>query len=112
MKTPAEFEPIALWMGWRKRKLHVCSWWEDGKGIDLGAIETKTSLTDAEAVEAMRRLLEGECNYSLHGHKGGGRYLLEIFSAKRLGAYRSGLQPTISTAVEEALLKLIAAEGN
>lgn len=108
MKTPAEFEPIAVWMGWRKRKFDVCSWWEDGKGIDLGAIETKTSLTDAEAVEALKRLVEK--GYSVCMSGGPVCWGIAMVDDNYRDTYAEA--PTISAAVEEALLKLIAAEVN
>lgn len=117
MKTPAEFEPIAVWMGWRKLGDHHGEYWAEEikpgfwdwcKGVE------ETSLTDAEAVEALRKLSkEDHRKYILEGHPDTDEHHCSIadLDADPFVFYDSGWQPTISAAVEEALLKLIAAEG-
>lgn len=106
METPAEFEPIALWMGWEKDIDGV--WWvSSGKCIEL--VPFKTSLTDAEVVEALNRLVEKGYVYNLNSDSAKQHRLL--ITKADAPVWIGGKTPTISAAVEEALLRLIAAKG-
>lgn len=110
MKTPEEFEPLGYWMGWHlsAREGYATGewtqgyWWTDGTRW-IAAKEDKTSLTDAEACEVIAKLKEqglaGNLTFSYVG------YSLQ-FGCSMANPF----MPTISAAVEEALLKLIAAE--
>lgn len=108
MKTPAEFEPIALWMGWEKDESG--NLWVKEKTV--ARLVCKTSLTDAEAVSALNRLVEKGQHPLIAHAKDGWSIIINRHEQKRerkAGAIFG--QSTISAAVEEALLRLIAAEG-
>lgn len=120
MKTPAEFEPIALWMGWEKYKRQIrpfCveEYWRKPTGEDVGPVAFKTSLTDAEAVEALNRLTDETRSpfyeARLISNCGSGWYLRIVDPVTQKTVVYEQPQPTTSAAVEEALLGLIAAEG-
>lgn len=110
MRTPSEFEPLGYWMGWEKLTVNGVGYWTNCDGVVIYEVSEKTSLTDAEAVEALRRLVEKGYYWDLHFK---GCYFLEVYIPSggcRIHMGR-GKAPTISAAVEEALLKMIAAEG-
>lgn len=118
MKTPAEFEPLGLWIGWHlsAREGHATRewtqgyWWTDGN-CWIAAKEDKTSLTDAEAVEALNRLVEKGYSYGVLGGPGLGHSAAVFTADARIQLAGTMHQPTIPAAVEEALLRLIDAEG-
>lgn len=62
--TPEEFEPLAVWMGWEKKKMHpehndMVGWYD---AHFHGEVANKTSLTPAECYGALERLVEkGYC---------------------------------------------------
>lgn len=116
MKTPAEFEPIAVWMGWRKYFGTYGLWVSQDGLISHGDSAYKTSLTDAEAVEALIKVSQSQdLKYILEGQTSalGNLHNCSILNLKTdmEQCHNSGWKPTISAAVEGALLKLIAAEG-
>lgn len=104
---PQEFEPLAIWMGWRKGKGYANGYWFNTKGAVAGPVAAKTSLTDAEAVEALNRLVEKGYEAHLVYAYGSGWYLRILRDISTV-VY---LQPlsTIHEAVEAALIQLIAA---
>lgn len=94
MNTPQEFEPLAEWM-----------WGDD---YVLG----KTSLTDAECIEALNRLVEKGYGYALAGTVDGhgvGVFMPQAGKPMLQIAGSSGC-PTINQAVEQAIAALIKAE--
>lgn len=108
--TPQEFEPLAVWMGWGKEK-DDCPRWYTNTGYK-GWCSEKTSLTDAECMEALNRLVE-KGHHPLIAHaKDGWSIILNCHRQKRerkAGAIYG--QPTINKAIEAAILALLKAEG-
>ena len=116
MRTPEEFEPLGLWMGWRKIKRRIrpfCIeefWCSTSGGEDIKAVAFKTSFTDAEAIEALERLVEKGYFPRLEFMDDSMFWSL-IVSLSGYARVASATKPTIHEAVEEAILRLIAAEG-
>lgn len=114
MNTPQEFEPLAVWMGWELTKLGTYSGapvgrWNDSKGGYKGDI-AKTSLTDAECMEAKRRLAAKRYQY-METYIGDGEYYFTVRPFHMTAPIYSAVAPTINQAVEQAILKLIEAAG-
>jgi hypothetical protein len=112
--TTTEFEKIALWMGWRKG-LNPDFWVSFDGAQSHGVVHLKTSLTDAEAVEALNRLAEKGYLISLSGCNGA--FSIAVAQHRRASMVTKIVDgetyyPTIAAAVEQAILQMIAAEGN
>lgn len=111
MRTLANFEKIAAWMGWEKEMGH---WYAPGPTDSRGRVADKTSLTDAEAVEALNRLVEKGYEYSVGTRfkPSGVGVLLGHFLSP--GASQvcvdTGAFPPIAAAVEAAILQLAEVE--
>ncbi|CAK0755033.1 hypothetical protein CCP3SC15_2010005 [Gammaproteobacteria bacterium] len=109
MRTPKEFESIALWMGWLP-----CEWrrgipvrWIAGAGNLRSSIK-KTSLTPAECYEALGRMVEKGYEYRYyytkkHGHD------LSVWPENKSVVMVESL-PTPSDCIEAAILALVEAE--
>lgn len=116
MRTPTEFEPIALWMGWEKDESG--NLWVKEKTV--ARLVCKTSLTNSEAVEALDRLVEKGYAYSLHSHSDSTKSVqVGKFRAVTGGEethvpkllFNTEAYTTIHEAVEQALLQIAAEEG-
>lgn len=102
--TREELEKVAGWLGWRP-----CEWrkgvavrWRTTSGAIRSGIR-KISLTDAEAVEALKRLVRAGYSPCLHWCLGN-KWSVELFFDGDFAAGAS--EPTIHEAVEQTILKL------
>lgn len=104
--TTKEFERVALWMGWEKKGMCDGSfeWYCSNSGFK-GCLDTKDSLTDSEAVEALNRLYAQGRGAVLRKSRHG---WLEctIENTPQGVALCKGTGPTIAAAAEQALLKI------
>lgn len=115
MNTPQEFEPLGYWMGWSKNKMSNDpllgeSWvgpFVRGQWLAThGEVADKTSLTDSECVDALNRLVEKGYRPKLERDGDEWWVCVNRFDSRD----GSASAPTFNQAVEQALLKLIAAE--
>lgn len=117
MNTPQEFEPLGYWMGWAKnRQFTDCGDWVDQNRFIRGYVNSKTSLTDSECMEAIKKLAatgywpqlvyddDGHWQLALSGGADISGECITVFCEQDMWF------DTINAAIEAALSKLTAAE--